>query len=70
MIDGELRLFKVKYLFRDMLVESDCLVEREVLLGLDELHGVSNVWDRGDSEETFTKHVDLAHILYCSVKII
>ena len=54
----------------DLLVKADGGVDREVFLGLDELEGVGNVGDGGKAEEAFAKQVDLAHILYCSVKLI
>lgn len=54
----------------DLLVETDGGVDGEVFLGLDELEGVGDVGDGGKTEEAFAKQVDLAHILYCSVKLI
>lgn len=57
----------VKKLLGYVLVETDCRVEWKVLLGLNKLKSVSNVWDRRDSEETLTQQVGVAHILYCSL---
>lgn len=54
----------------DLLIKADGGVYGEVFLGLDELEGIGDVGDGGKTEEAFAKQVDLAHILYCSVKLI
>jgi hypothetical protein len=45
-INGERFILLVEELLGDVLVETDSGAEREVLLGLDELQGMSDVWDR------------------------
>jgi hypothetical protein len=66
-VDRGLRLLGVR-LLRNVLVEADRRAETEVFLCFYELESVSDVGDRGQSEEALPKQVDLAHILYCSVK--
>ena len=54
----------------DLLIKADGGVYGEVFLGLDELEGIGDIGDGGKTEEALAKQVDLAHILYCSVKLI
>lgn len=54
-IDGELILLLVEELLGDVLVKADGGVEGEVLLGLDKLQGMSDVWDRWQPEETLAQ---------------
>lgn len=70
LIDGEGGFVEFEQVVGDLLVEADGGVDGEVFLGLNQLEGVGDVGDGGEAEEALAKQVDLAHILYCSVKLI